>query len=65
VAPAATFTINSGAFSFRKLFSSTISSFQIIEVAFSTRLYRFAALVRNRTAAKGLSTGLVVRRCVQ
>jgi hypothetical protein len=34
-------------------------------VAFSTFLYRFAAAVRSRTAAKGGSIGFDVRRCFQ
>ena len=34
-------------------------------VAFGTCLYRFAAAVRSRTAAKGDSTRFVVGRCFQ
>ena len=34
-------------------------------VALSTRLNRFAADVRSRTEANGLSTTFVVRRCFQ
>ena len=49
----------------RDRFSATKSSFQISAVALSTRLKRFAAVVLSRTAAKGLSTTFVVRRCFQ
>ncbi len=54
-----------GALSFPDLFSATSSSRQISAVALSTRLNRFAAVVRSRTEANGLSTTLVVRRCRQ
>jgi len=37
----------------------------MIAVAFSTRLHRLAAVVRNRTAANGDSIGFVVRRSLQ
>jgi len=54
---------NSGALSRRKVFSAIIKVFQIRAVALSTRLKRFPASVRSRTAAKGDSMGLVVRTC--
>ena len=54
-----------GALSFRKRCSATRSNRQMIAVAFSTFLKRFAAEVRSRTAANGDSTTLVVRRCRQ
>jgi hypothetical protein len=41
------------------------SVFQITAIVFSTFLKRLAAAVRNRTAAKGDSTGSDVRRCFQ
>ena len=41
------------------------SNFQISAVALSTRLNRFAAVVLSRSAANGLSTTFVVRRCFQ
>ena len=51
--------------SFRNRFSATMRSFQISAVAPSTFLNRLAADVRSRTAANGLSTTFVVRRCLQ
>jgi len=56
---------NSGAFSRRNLFSATGSILKITAVAFSTFLNRLAASVRSRSAAKGDSTTLVVRRWIQ
>lgn len=63
--PALTRAMSSGAFTRRKFFSATMSTFQMRQVAFSVFRKRRAAPVRNLTAAKGLSTGLAVRRCRQ
>jgi len=52
-------------FSFRDFVSATNSSFQITAVAFAPFLNRFAASVRNLSAANGDSITLVVRRCRQ
>lgn len=52
-APWNTFLQRFGALSFRKRFSATRSNHQMIVVAFSTFLKRFAAEVRRRTAANG------------
>jgi hypothetical protein len=49
----------------RNVVSAPCRSFQISAVADDTFLNRFAAVVRNRTAAKGDSTTLVVRRWIQ
>ena len=49
----------------RKRFSATISVRQIRALAATIFLYRLAALVLRRTEAKGLSTTLVVLRCLQ
>ena len=63
--PVATSFSSSGAFSLRNVFSATHSNFQMRAQALSTRLKRFAALVRSRTEANGDSMMLVVRRCFQ
>ena len=62
--PASTPGSRWGALSFRNRFSATMRSFQISAVAPSTFLNRLAAEVRSRTAANGLSTTFVVRRCL-
>ena len=59
VTPSATSARSSGASSRRNVRSAISSVFQMTAVAFSTFLYRFAALVRKRTAANGDSTGFV------
>lgn len=61
-APEYTAGSNAGALSRRKVFSAPWRTFQLIAVAASALLNRFAAVVRNRTAAKGNSITFVVRR---
>jgi hypothetical protein len=58
--PLATPASSSGASRRRNVRSAISSVFQITAVAFSTFLYRFAAAVRKRTAAKGDSIGFEV-----
>ena len=61
-APAYTAGSHSGALRRRNVVSATWRTFQIMEVADSTRLNRVAAVVRSRTAANGASTTFVVRK---
>jgi hypothetical protein len=49
----------------RNVDSATCNIFQINAVACSTSLNRLAAVVRNRTVAKGDSTTLEILRCGQ
>jgi hypothetical protein len=53
------------ALSFVKLISSTISVFQIKQVALSWDLNRLEAVVLNRTRKKGDSTTFDIRKCFQ
>jgi hypothetical protein len=62
VAPAYTASSNFGALTYRKVVSATWRTLQLRAVAESTFLNHLAAVVRSRTASKGDSTTLVVRR---